>query len=77
VRTIDTSKAKPKAPSQAAKVKKNNEKKISCPIKDKVNTINQNTLSIIYSNLNKVFNKCLRFEQKTQRPHNTLNTGTE
>jgi len=77
VRTIDTKSARPNAPSQAAKVKKNNEKKISCPIKDRLSTINQNTLSIIYSRLSRVFSKCLRFEQNTHRPHSTLKIGTE
>jgi len=73
---MDTSKARPKAPSQAAKVKKNNEKKISFPTYDKTNTINQKTLSIIYSNLSKVFRRCLRLEQNTHKPHIILKLGT-
>lgn len=75
MRTIETSKARPRAPSQAAKVKKNREKKISWPIKLKDLTINQNTLNIIYSNLNKIFSKCLRFLQKTHNPQIILKTG--
>ena len=40
-------------------------------------TINQNTLNIIYSKLNKVFNKCLRLEQKTHSPQIILKIGTK
>jgi len=77
VRTIETNKARPKAPSQAAKVKKNKVKNISCPTPDKVKTISQKTLNIIYSKLSRVFSKCLRLEQNTHKPQAILKIGTE
>lgn len=72
---METKRANPKAPSQAAKVKKKSKKKHSPPKFIIQTDINQKILSIINSSLSKVFSKCLRPETKAKPPQKTLIKG--
>lgn len=76
VRTTDTNNDKPKAPSQATKVKKNKVKYTSCEILLDKSLTHQKTFNITNSKLNKALSKCLRWETNVINPQNILITGT-
>lgn len=58
MRTTETNKANPKAPSQAANEIKKRTKKLSIPIPERTTLIIVYTLNIMHSRLNKVFKRC-------------------
>lgn len=75
MRIIETKIDKPKAPSQTLKVKNIILKNLSYLIIFKYINKKRNKLNTINSKLNRVHNKCLRFETKTITPLKNKNKG--
>lgn len=77
VRTTETSKDNPRAPSQATKARKKSAKKTSGVRFLRHVVISQKILNIINSSLSKALRRCFRLDTKAVRPHRALIKGGE